>query len=142
MPLVRANAKAIPLRDRCVQTVVTSPPYWGLRDYGLVKWVDGDPHCTHSPRHSGANKGHVNEMLDGQSRFACHACGATRVETGIGLEATPDAYVAALADTFQEVWRVLRDDGTVWLNLGDCYAATTKGSGGHSPKQDSNVGSR
>jgi len=48
----------------------------------------------------------------------------------IGLEASPDAFVAKLVDVFREVKRVLRDDGTVWLNLGDSYASSTKGSGG------------
>ena len=65
-----------------VQTCVTSPPYYGLRDYGV----------------------------DGQ----------------IGLEETPEAYVDKLVQVFREVWRVLKDDGTLWLNLGDSYA----GSGG------------
>lgn len=66
------------LPDQSVNCCVTSPPYFGLRDYGQ----------------------------DGQ----------------IGLEATPDEFVAALVAVFREVRRVLRDDGTVWLNLGDSYA--------------------
>jgi DNA modification methylase len=74
------------LPDGSVQCVVTSPPYFGLRDYG----------------HAGQ----------------------------IGLEPTPDAYVAELVAVFRAVWRVLRDDGTLWLNLGDSYASETKGSGG------------
>lgn len=65
------------LQDCSVQTCVTSPPYWGLRDYGH----------------------------DGQ----------------IGLERTPDEYVAELVEVFREVRRVLADDGTLWLNLGDTY---------------------
>jgi DNA modification methylase len=65
------------LPDCSVQTCVTSPPYWGLRDYGH----------------------------DGQ----------------IGLEQTPDEYVAELVEVFREVRRVLADDGTLWLNLGDSY---------------------
>ena len=69
-----------------VHCCVTSPPYWGLRDYGH----------------------------DGQ----------------IGLEATPDAYVARMVEVFREVRRVLRDDGTLWLNLGDSY----NGSGGQGTK--------
>lgn len=70
------------LPDACVQCVVTSPPYWGLRDYG--------------------------------------------VEGQIGLEPTPEGYVEKMVEVFREVWRVLRDDGTLWLNLGDSY----NGSGG------------
>lgn len=72
-----------------VQTCVTSPPYFGLRDYG----------------HEGQ----------------------------IGLEQTPEAFVAELVAVFREVRRVLRDDGTLWLNLGDSYASSTKGSGGTNP---------
>jgi DNA modification methylase len=67
-----------------VQCCVTSPPYWGLRDYGH----------------------------DGQ----------------LGLEPTPDAYVASMVAVFREVRRVLRPDGTLWLNLGDSYAGSGKGA--------------
>ncbi len=66
--------------DASVHCCVTSPPYWGLRDYGH----------------------------DGQ----------------IGLESTPEAYVARMVEVFREVRRVLREDGTCWLNLGDSYART------------------
>lgn len=70
-----------------VQTCITSPPYYGLRDYGH----------------------------DGQ----------------IGLEETPEAYVAKMIEVFREVRRVLRDDGTVWLNIGDSYAGSGKGPAGN-----------
>jgi len=78
--LYRGDALAVlaALPAGSVQACVTSPPYWGLRDYGA----------------------------EGQ----------------IGLEESPDAYVAALVAVFAEVRRVLRDDGTLWLNLGDSYA--------------------
>src|ERR1039458_7134633 len=68
--------------DQCVQICVTSPPYWGLRDYGV----------------------------SGQ----------------LGLEATPAEYVEKMVAVFREVRRVLRDDGTLWLNLGDIYARDPK----------------
>ena len=80
--LVQGDARHLPLRDASVQCVVTSPPYFGQRDYRVV-WVDGQ----------------------------------------IGLEDTPEAYVANMVEVFREVWRVLRDDGTLWLNLGDSYHA-------------------
>lgn len=86
--LIRADARALPLRDGCVNCVVTSPPYWGLRDYGTTDQI--------------------------------------------GLEATPDDYVESIVRVFVEVWRVLRDDGVVWLNLGDCYA-TGAGKVGECP---------
>lgn len=72
------------LEDGSVQCVITSPPYWGLRDYGC----------------------------DGQ----------------IGLEPTPEAYVADLVEVFREVKRVLRNDGVLWLNLGDSYATHASAS--------------
>jgi DNA modification methylase len=77
------------IADNSVQTCVTSPPYFGLRDYGV----------------------------DGQ----------------IGLEKTPAEYVEQMVAVFREVRRVLRDDATLWLNLGDSYASPTKGSGGSDP---------
>lgn len=84
------------LGDQSVQCCVTSPPYFGLRDYG--------------------------------------------VEGQIGLEPTPEAFVARLVEVFREVRRVLRKDGTCWMNLGDSYAATTKGSSGKGEKQITNAG--
>ena len=68
--------------DESVQMCVTSPPYWGLRDYGV----------------------------DGQ----------------LGLEKTPEEFIAKMVQIFSEVKRVLRNDGTLWLNMGDSY----NGSGG------------
>lgn len=87
------------LPDACVQCVVTSPPYWGLRDYG--------------------------------------------VEGQIGLEPTPEEHVERMVEVFREVRRVLRDDGTLWLNYGDCY--TSGNRDGHGTKvgykQQTNRGS-
>ena len=74
------------MKPESVQCCITSPPYFGLRDY----------------------------QAEGQ----------------LGIESTPDEYVANLVDVFREVRRALRMDGTLWLNLGDSYASTTKGSGG------------
>ena len=74
------------LPDNSINCCVTSPPYWGLRDYG--------------------------------------------VEGQLGLESTPEEYVAKMVEVFREVKRVLRDDGTLWLNLGDSYANANPGSGG------------
>lgn len=83
------------LPDESVHCCVTSPPYWGLRDYGVV----------------------------GQ----------------IGLEATPSAYVDALTPVFEEVRRILRRDGTLWLNLGDSYIGYhgNKNASGHAPSDKS-----
>jgi len=81
--ILRADARSIPLRDESVQCCITSPPYWGLRNYGV----------------------------DGQ----------------LGLEKTPEEYVANMVAVFREVRRVLKDDGVLWLNLGDSYAAGKAG---------------
>ena len=73
------------LPDSCVQTCVASPPYWGLRDYG--------------------------------------------VEGQIGLEPTSGEFIGRLLEVFREVRRVLRPDGTAWVNLGDTYASSGWGGG-------------
>jgi len=81
-----------------VDCCVTSPPYYGLRDYG--------------------------------------------VEGQIGLEQSPEAYITRLVEVFRAVRRVLRDDGTLWVVIGDSYAGSGKGgnSAGHEGKQDTNRG--
>ena len=81
------------LPDGSVRTCVTSPPYWGLRDYGN----------------------------DGQ----------------LGLESTPQEFVENLCRVFDEVWRVLADDGTLWVNLGDSYFPHGGSRGHKTPAGDS-----
>ncbi len=100
--LLQGDALALlkSLKPNVINTCITSPPYWGLRDYGMP-----------------------NQL---------------------GLEKSPQEYVTNLVEIFREVRRVLRDDGTLWLNLGDCYAGSGKGGNpGHSPhvKQKTNEGS-
>lgn len=116
----------------CCRTCVTSPPYYGLRDYGTATWKGGDPACDHKKdtqhRKQGSTsqrKGRTNAEAQQNENFVntCPRCGAVRVDTQIGLEATPEAYVANLVAVFAAVWRVLADDGTLWLNLGDSYNA-------------------
>jgi DNA modification methylase len=123
------------LPDGSVHTVVTSPPYFGLRDYGTGEWEGGDPECDHTagPMVSAASGLRGGQLYDGEKRLenampqraTCSRCGARRVDRQIGLEPTPDEFVQALVQVFREVRRVLRDDGTVWLNLGDSYATTS-----------------
>lgn len=91
------------LPDGCIQTCVTSPPYWGLRDYNVTASLwGGNPRCSHVF----------------QKAF-CEYCGAW--QGALGLEPTPELYVEHVALIFSEVRRVLRDNGTLWLNLGDTY---------------------
>lgn len=112
-----------------VQCVVTSPPYYGLRDYGTATWVGGDAGCDHSVggqvQDSKAPGAIVSGVRPGVDASRCRKCGARRVDSQIGLEASPDAYVAEMVAVFREVRRVLADSGTVWLNLGDSYAGTS-----------------
>lgn len=107
-----------------VRTCVTSPPYFGLRDYGTAEWIGGDSKCEHTVSHWNDNmKPYVNRPVrDGEKRKFCQLCGAVRIDDQIGLEATPELYVDKMVKLFREVNRILADDGTLWLNLGDCYA--------------------
>ena len=63
------------------------------------------------------------EVPDILARAECPHCGAVRVDRQIGLERTPEEYVAEMVAVFREVRRVLRKDGTCWINLGDSYAS-------------------
>lgn len=74
-----------PLPEKSVHCIVTSPPYWGLRDY--------------------------------------------KVEGQLGLEKTPEEFIANMVNVFREAWRILRDDGTLWVNIGDSYASVGKWGG-------------
>lgn len=132
------------LPEKSVQCVVTSPPYYGLRDYGTASWIGGDETCDHTQTireaaikdvggHS-AITGVGHQINAGNARIRCCPCGASRQDAQIGLEETPAAYIEKLVNVFREVWRVLRDDGTCWLNLGDSYATTNS----HSTKAQGN----
>ena len=134
---VREQLATLP--DQSVQCCVTSPPYWGLRDYGTATWDGGDPECDHRKPANGSDPtkgstlgggkkttGHSQEPWGG----SCGKCGARRIDNQIGLESTPDAYVETMVEVFRDVRRVLRDDGTLWLNLGDSYATGAGKVGG------------
>lgn len=113
-----------------VQCCVTSPPYWGLRDYGTGRWEGGDPTCPHAPRPQVSNKEASNNGALRDKPTSVCKCGAQRVDRQLGLEKTPDEYVEKMVAVFSEVWRVLKPDATLWLNLGDSYASDLKGGGG------------
>jgi DNA modification methylase len=110
-----------------VQCCVTSPPYWGLRDYGTATWEGGDVGCDHYPPQSqGENGQRADRTFTAvvPYKLLCAKCGARRIDSQLGLESTPEEYVAKMVAVFREVWRVLRDDGTLWLNMGDSYATS------------------
>lgn len=122
------------LRDlpaESVHCVVTSPPYWGLRDYGTAQWTGGDPDHDHrgaisrtsppgTPKQA-SSRG-ANDVRSGDCE-----CGAVRIDSQIGLETSHEDYLEAMVAIFRELWRVLRSDGTVWLNVGDTYASGNAG---------------
>lgn len=116
-----------------VQCCMTSPPYWGLRDYGTAEWEGGDSECDHRPpddagvttKPSAGQREHAGRFAGSQ----CRKCGARRIDQQIGLEPTPEAYIAKMVEVFREVRRVLRDDGVLYLNMGDSYANDGKWGG-------------
>lgn len=131
------------LPDESVNCVVTSPPYWGLRDYGTATWDGGDTSCDHIARPLASSKSGLRNdgrdhtgLYDGEKlvtngvpyRARCGKCGATRQDRQLGLEPTPEEYVANMVAVFREARRVLRSDGTLWLNLGDSYATGPTGT--------------
>ena len=150
--LYHADARDIPLSDKSVHCVVTSPPYWGLRSYGLGEWVGGNSDCEHSQRAPGTprqtisnSEGYKENGLQPAGAI-CNWCGAEWQGDGIGLESTINEWLENMVAVGREVWRVLRDDGTFWLNCGDAYAGSGKGmnaDGTHSDgdKQNTNQGS-
>lgn len=115
--------------DESVNCCITSPPYWGLRDYGTAEWDGGDAKC----RHKGKMLGNNRNFIDREGRKPnnenigtgdCIKCGAKRKDRQIGLELTPQEYVDKMRLVFSEIKRVLKKDGTLWLNLGDSYCGT------------------
>lgn len=125
------------LPDESIDMCVTSPPYYALRDYGTGKWVGGDPNCPHyrtSKKSDLTITGHkrmgeMNQPVgDAIYKSVCPLCGAVREDMQIGLEETPEAYIQRLADVFDEVYRVLKKDGTLWVNIGDSYNGNKVGN--------------
>ena len=126
------------LPERSVQCVVTSPPYFGLRQYSTVRWIGGDPYCDHVADPSATKKFGNHEFnenrpsreatkMPGYYADVCPKCGAQKIDEQLGNEETLDEYVSNLVAIFREVKRVLRDDGIVLLNLGDSFAGSGKG---------------
>ena len=132
--------------DNSVDCLMTSPPYWALRDYGssVQSIWDGKKDCEHNwitertprPHGSGGKTDWAKEKLSikGVDNFSeytdyndratysdfCIKCGAWKGQ--LGLEPTFDLYIKHLCDIFDEVKRVITKQGTVYVNLGDCYA--------------------
>lgn len=130
------------LPSKSVQMCVCSPPYYNVRDYKTGEWDGGSPECDHieyrkpvggdpSSRLGLSSSGGARRMgaannthhaYERQFKGACGKCGAVRVDKQIGVEKTVDEYVGNLVTAFTELKRVLRDDATLWVNIGDKYA--------------------
>jgi DNA modification methylase len=151
--LIQADARRLPLADCGVHCCITSPPYWSLRDYGVApsvwsgraacehEWTD--PITNNATNHTDKRRWqHTrngrDELQPTEKRVAwlrtpvnqgsiCQKCGAWF--GCLGLEPTAELYIAHVVQIFREVRRVLRDDGTLWLNIGDSYNGTGRGGG-------------
>jgi DNA modification methylase len=150
--------------DESHHMVMTSPPYWGLRDYSIEPSVwGGHPDCRHrwgrvGKRHRGGPQGQKGERADRDNTAKnatgdvktgqfCSYCGGWR--GCLGMEPTIALYVEHMVMIFREVRRVLRRDGTCWLNVGDTYAGSGRGGnptrasstllGGHASQEASIV---
>jgi DNA modification methylase len=134
--MILSDARRVPLAAGSVHMVVTSPPYYALRDYGTAKWEGGDKECDHV--YKNARNDANGEFRPGRTEpekihysNTCGKCGAVRIDNQLGLERIPDClgwatkvycgecYICHLLEWAREVWRVLRDDGTFWLNIGE-----------------------
>lgn len=130
------------MEPETVQCCVTSPPYWGLRDYRLPPLVwGGEVDCAHewgdlipgSSRGGSGTPTDKNNRGEGYGRNAqrgtyCQVCSAWL--GSLGLEPTPEEYVEHIVEVMRGVWRVLRPNAIAWVNLGDSYAGTGKSGGG------------
>lgn len=144
--MMEGDARAIPLPDASVQAIITSPPYWGLRDYGVppTVWQDeNEPLCgtfartgqehTWMPCKTFVKRGdpigsslayedvRVHTANTGEQ---CPKCDAWR--GCLGLEPTVGMYVDHMVQVCRELKRVLRPDGILFLNIGDSYDGKTK----------------
>lgn len=136
-------AKPFPLPDECIDVVITSPPYWGLRDYGVKSIFGGDPNCKHvfAEYHSKLlheNRQNLDGGTIGNAEFReklhgfgnakagfCQKCGAWYGQ--LGLEPHPQMYINHLVMICHEIKRVLKKSGSFYLNLGDTYGTHQSG---------------
>lgn len=146
--IIQGDVKTIlkTLDKESIDCVVTSPPYWALRDYGTATWEGGNPKCDHKTAkeksrydydlskaqtgtHGGAKKG----TDQAKWKNICPACGAIKKDFQLGLEQTFQEYIIKLCDIFDEVKKVLKKSGTCFINMGDTYGGSNTGHCGPAP---------
>jgi site-specific DNA-methyltransferase (cytosine-N4-specific) len=127
------------IEEKSVQCVVTSPPYWNLRDYQTAEWEQGDEECDHIEKipfsgNTGIRdhrKETTKKEVEGKSiqyKSKCKKCSAIRKDSQLGLEETPEEFIENMVKVFRGVKKSLKDNGTLWLNLGDSYNTTSSGN--------------
>jgi len=135
---VLEKIKEIP--DNYVDCMISSPPYWGLRDYGTGKWVGGsNPDCQHESirRKTRKERGGLTELQEGneggfgdESKWTddvCPQCGAKYEDPQWGSEMRFEDYLAKMRKLMDEIKRILKPTGTAWVNLGDSYSTQSGG---------------
>ena len=117
------------LPSESVDSIITSPPYYGLRDYGTAKWEGGDEGCDHQVGRNTRgglsdfqqnNKGSFGDEAIKNGEL-CPKCGAKRIDQQLGLEKTLDEYLNKMLLITKQLHRVLKKTGTMWWNHGDSY---------------------
>jgi DNA modification methylase len=120
------------LDDNSIDCVVSSPPYFGLRDYGTAQWKGGNPNCSHAYGRNTRgglsdfqknNKGSFGDEAV-KSGECCKLCGAKRIDEQFGLEKTYQDYLANTVKVFETFKPKLKDTATIWWNVGDSYNST------------------
>lgn len=125
-----AELKKLP--DESIDCVMTSPPYWGLRDYGTATWEGGDEKCDHkvgrntrgglTDFQAGNQGGYGDEAI--KTGQECPKCGAVRQDQQLGLEPDFRDFIENLCLIFDEVKRTLKPSGTCWVNMGSTYCSS------------------
>ena len=124
-----------------VDCIVSSPPYFGLRDYGTGTWEGGDDDCDHvaninatkkqgNPEFNENRPSREETKYKGYYENVCPKCGAKKIDEQFGLEETLEEYIEKTVLLFEELRRVLKPQGTVWWNIGDSYASKSSAWGG------------
>lgn len=156
---IQSDARYLPLKDKTVQLVVTSPPYFRLRVYPTGRWVGGDINCTHESakiktrgdygysEKSSKQATNIGASFQSHYQSSCE-CGAEFIDLQIGQESSIKEYVDNIVQVSREIHRVLKKDGAFFINIGDSRSGSMKGyqkNGTWVPrddcKQGTNVGS-